>query len=439
MNAPDAGWRGGCATAPLPIDPGTPLGGYMARTSGATGTLDPLQIGVLRLETRGRALTLVTVDAIGVDGVLRDRIAGAAGLPPETVLLAASHTHSGPQGIVRRLHPIEPDTGDAAIRERVVTLAASCIEHARTTMEPVTLGLATADASGAWANRNDSAGPVDSRLRLLTTQRGDGSFQAIVALTTCHPTVLGAESTIVSADLSGGIRRAIAALPAAQGAPVLSLTGAAGDTSTRFTRQMATPSEIDRLATIATRGVPRALATPTPIGADDTSLRHQQATIVLPSFREDLAADPDAEVNAAEAALRAVEAAGNAPGSAALRQAITRHQGAILRARMAGDDGATPATIAADAWSLAATTALIALPVELFASLGARIERESPYAATLVVAYANGYAGYVADAAAWDAGTYEALASPFARRAGDVLVAEVGGALRTLRGTPQPA
>ena len=442
MSAADAGWRAGCATATLPIDPGTPLGGYMARTSGATGTLDPLQVGVLHLATQGRALTIVTVDAIGMDGALRNRIAEAAGLPPETVLLAASHTHSGPQGIVRRLHPIEPDTGDEEIRDRVVRLAASCIEHARTTMEPVTLGLATADASGAWANRNDPAGPVDSRLRLLTTQRGDGSFQAIVALTACHPTILGAESTVVSADLSGGIRRAIAGMPVARGATILSLTGAAGDTSTRFTRTSATPDEIERLAAIATRDVPPALADLTPIGADDTSLRHHRTAIALPSFREDLAADPDAEVNAAEAALRVVEAAGNAPGSPALRptlrQAITRHQGAILRARMASDDGATPGAIAADAWSLDATTALIALPVELFASLGARIEGESPFAATLVVGYANGYAGYVADAAAWDAGTYEALASPFARRAGDVLVAEAGSGLRALHGAPQP-
>ncbi|MGN6484302.1 MAG: hypothetical protein ACTHMX_07860, partial [Thermomicrobiales bacterium] len=180
-----------------------------------------------------------------------------------------------------------------------------------------------------------------------------------------------------------------------------------------------------------TRHVPQALDGFTPIDADAASLRHAGATVALPPFREDLAADPDAEVAAARTALEAI---GPTANPAALRQAITRHQGAILRAQMAASDASTPAPVGVEAWALNADTALVALPVELFTSLGARIERESPYRETLVVGYANGYAGYVADIAAWDAGTYEALASPFARRAGDVLVAAVGDLLRSLRG-----
>ncbi|MGN6031756.1 MAG: hypothetical protein ACTHQE_08815 [Thermomicrobiales bacterium] len=425
------GWWAGCAATTLPIAPGTPLGGYMARTSGASTTLDPLQVGVLHLETQGRSLTLVTIDAIGVDVSLRDRIAATAGLDPATVLLCASHSHSGPQGIVPRLHPIEPDAGDDTLRAQVVMLAAGCVAQARASVEPVTPGLATADASGAWTNRNATDGANDPRLRLLITRRDDGSVQAIVALSACHPTVLGAESSAVSADLSGGIRRAIAALLGASRATILSLTGAAGDISTRFVRRSATPAEIDRLATIATRHVPQALDGFTPIDADLASLRHAGAMVALPSFREDLAADPDAEVAAARTALEAI---GPTANPAALRQAITRHQGAILRAQMAASDPSTPAPVGVEAWALNADTALVALPVELFTSLGARIEREIPYRETLVVGYANGYAGYVADIAAWDAGTYEALASPFARRAGDVLVAAVGDLLRSLRG-----
>ncbi|HET9660382.1 MAG TPA: hypothetical protein VFP05_08620, partial [Thermomicrobiales bacterium] len=39
----------------------------------------------------------------------------------------------------------------------------------------------------------------------------------------------------------------------------------------------------------------------------------------------------------------------------------------------------------------------------------------------LVLGYANGYVGYLVDDAAHAAGTYEALASPFASGAGDVV------------------
>ena len=43
-------WRAGMARTTFPIEPGTPLGGYIAREHPATGTLDPLQIDVLLLD-----------------------------------------------------------------------------------------------------------------------------------------------------------------------------------------------------------------------------------------------------------------------------------------------------------------------------------------------------------------------------------------------------
>ncbi|MGC4189688.1 MAG: hypothetical protein QM589_00455 [Thermomicrobiales bacterium] len=424
-------WSAGSAVVSFPLQPGTPMGGYMARTSGVTDTQDPLQIGVLHLETHDRTLTLVTADVIGVDGGLRDRIAGQAGLDPATVLVCASHTHSGPHGIVHRLHPIEPDAGDDALRETFVALATGCIHRARVAMEPIRLGVATADASGAWTNRNAQDGPNDPRLRLLVARREDESLQTLVTLTPCHPTVLGAESTVVSADLSGGIRRAIGALPEVRDATILSLTGAAGDVSTRFVRETATPAEIDRLAKIATRNVSSALASIQTIEPSNASLRHRRIEVALPTFRENLAPDPHAEMLAAHAAMDAAQA--DAANAAAIRHAVTRYQGALLRWQMASSPTtSTIPTVAVDAWAFDHDVAFVSTPVELFSSLGRRIEQESPFPTTLVVGYTNGYAGYVADTAAWDAGTYEALASPFARRAGDALVDTIADVLRDL-------
>jgi hypothetical protein len=63
------------------------------------------------------------------------------------------------------------------------------------------------------------------------------------------------------------------------------------------------------------------------------------------------------------------------------------------------------------------------VPVELFASLGARIVAASPFAHTRVIGYANGYLGYLADAAAHDLGSYEALSSYFGPSSSDEFVA----------------
>ena len=49
--------------------------------------------------------------------------------------------------------------------------------------------------------------------------------------------------------------------------------------------------------------------------------------------------------------------------------------------------------------------------------MGQRMREVSPFPITLVIGYANGYAGYLMDDAAHTLGTYEALASPFGPRA----------------------
>jgi hypothetical protein len=85
--------------------------------------------------------------------------------------------------------------------------------------------------------------------------------------------------------------------------------------------------------------------------------------------------------------------------------------------------------IAIPAWQLGKELALAGVPGELFASLGAQIEAATT-TTTWVVGYANGYAGYIPDRAAYAAGTYEALASPFGEGVGDVVV---DGAIRALR------
>ena len=70
---------------------------------------------------------------------------------------------------------------------------------------------------------------------------------------------------------------------------------------------------------------------------------------------------------------------------------------------------------------------LVAVPGELFSSLGRRIKGESA-GTTLILGYANGYVGYLTDISAHDSETYEALASPFDPEAGE-RVAEAATAL----------
>src|SRR5690349_5816539 len=94
----------GTARASITPAVGTPLAGFAFRDHGAEAVLDDLEVRVLWFEddeTATGAVCIVTADVIGFDAtltaVLRDAMVQAHSLPPERLLLCASHTHSGPQ------------------------------------------------------------------------------------------------------------------------------------------------------------------------------------------------------------------------------------------------------------------------------------------------------------------------------------------------------
>lgn len=414
--------RAGFARTTFPIPPGTPMGGYMARKLPSTGTLDALQIATLVLDDGHDQLTIIGADVIAIDGDLVAQIARRAGVDERNLLLAASHTHAGPRGIVERLHPSDDRESDPAVRERFVAACVELVTAARKNLEPAALTIGSADADGPWTNRNNPDGPADRRIRVLAARDAAGQLLGAAVLFACHPTVLPAENLLVSADLAGGIRREITEGTGAD-VVLLTLTGAAGDTSTRHTRIGTGPEELGRLGGMAGRAAREALRQERHISG---RLRTASARAALPPLAVDLLA-VEAEITAAEAELQRL-LAGDA-SHAAIRTATTRAQGALLRARLATQ---RPTEMAITAWGIGDNLALVAIPGELFASLGAEIEAASPFAETWVVGYANEYAGYLPDRAAFEAGTYEALASPYGEEVGAVVVAGAVAALKRI-------
>ena len=83
------------------------MSGYASRTHPADGKETDLYAKALALQDEHWArLVMVTLDLIGVPASLRknleQRCAAAYKLPPEGLLLNASHTHSGPEFRVGR-------------------------------------------------------------------------------------------------------------------------------------------------------------------------------------------------------------------------------------------------------------------------------------------------------------------------------------------------
>jgi hypothetical protein len=407
-----AGWSAGVASIPFPVRIGTPLAGYIARTGVAEGTLDELIIGAFVLEHEDRRLVVVAADIIAVDAALAGEVAGAAGLKRAELALCASHTHSGPAGVVARLHPADVDRLDRNLRSRFIATAAEAIATARTGMEGVELLVGVAETEGIAANRNDPLAPYDPRLTLLATRRGDDSLQGVICHFACHPTILGADNRLISADFPGALREALNVALDRHGraAVVLFVNGAAGDVSTRFTRRAQDAGEVSQVgAALATAAV-QALRNASP---HTGPIRHGRTTVRLSR-------------RSRRPIKSGVVAAGTgsddeAPGClspAHIRVGETRAQGAVMLESLAQiPDTAIPYELELEAWALG-DVVLVAVPGELFTSLGSRIGSASA-GITLILGYTNGYVGYLTDISAHESQTYEALASPFDPEAGE--------------------
>lgn len=454
------------AAATVDVTPpaGHRLDGYAARAGVANGTADPLRATLIWLSTAEEPGVLwLTLDAVGVSTSLAARLAATAraltsdlaltepagafvGVPADRVLVCASHTHSGPSGWSGTIHPLLPAEREADLEDALVA-AISGVTLTRVPVEPY---WCVPNAPGVGTNRHRIDGPHDTTSGVLALRSPSGSVEAVLLDYACHPTVLGPDNLAWSADWPGAARRALAAAlsgldgeadadgssqqasPVRRAAPVVGfLQGAAGDVSPRFVRRGRGVQEVARLGALLAGPVLRELHdTAQPLAPQAPRLHRSTLTLPVRTFpsleettrtlTEAQAALTRAETSTAQAEPEAASVRVDAD-AAGLRLAQSRLEGACGLVRMRESELPSALDLPISVVTFG-DVAWVHLPVELFASLGQRIRQGSPFAVTRVVGYTDGYFGYVADRAAHEAGTYEALMSYLDADAGEALV-----------------
>ncbi len=234
------------STASIDITPplGFPLGGYLFRTGVSQGILDPIRARLLFLSAGSDRLLLVSLDWVFLDGrwttIIKEAIAREVGIDEDQIIISAVHTHSGP-GVFRSsaVPALDEDSYLEGTARRLVEAAQSLTASAR----PVTLWIGKAGVSGLGAHRNDPERPVDDELIILTAKKGDGKTVSRIVNYGCHPTVLGPENLMFSADWVG---RGLAKSDGLLGGTSLLLNGGSADVSTRFTRRGRDQRELGR-------------------------------------------------------------------------------------------------------------------------------------------------------------------------------------------------
>jgi neutral ceramidase len=205
------------AKADITPPPGLPMYGFLDRITEkrlSTGTLDPLYARVLVLQVGEQRLALVTLD-LGrtfnqptLDN-LRQRVKTSAGI--SSLIVTASHTHSGPNILDEYPSNSEPAWEGAAV-EKIVAAVSRATRHlvdARigTGRGEVYIGYNRRQVRTdgrvimLWTNPDKlPAAPVDPSVWVMRIDDLKGKPIAILVNYACHPVVLGPDNLKYSAD-----------------------------------------------------------------------------------------------------------------------------------------------------------------------------------------------------------------------------------------------
>jgi len=407
----------------------------MIREHKSEGVHDPLHARAVYLSSdhdpaNGAVIASVDVCAIRAEDALavRREIEARTGVPSGQIIIAATHTHSGPATI--GFFNAAEEGYLAELRAKLAGVIGKAVRTARPAVAGCASGLEGTIshyrrllADDGHVVMNWEPWPEDRIVRVLgepdpevgvmvVAGRDDPARAiAVVFNHAGHPNVMSGENYLLSADYPG---YACAKIEEALGGIAMFVNGAQGSV------------DIDGLKDRDWEGVARAggaladAVIETAARADPSD----DATLCGSSARYQL--DPrritQAELDWAEQVL--ARTGGKVESHA---DGVGDDYKAALYKRLA----AAGSPIEVEQMCLAiGDTALVSFPGELFTEIGMRIKAESPFARTYIIGLANGCIGYVPTREAISQGGYEVDTRRAADESADVVVEQSLALLR---------
>lgn len=396
MDSGFAGIRVGVSQVDITPPAGLAMTGYIARLGNAVGAHDPLYARGLVFDDGQQRAALISCDVLAFDrhfvAATRSAIERRTGFPGANVLIACTHTHAGPATIFLR------DCGEVdrawmeELRRRLVAVLAAALEG----LQPARVGFGRGYLADHSQNRRQPGDVMDPEVGVLRVDRTDGRPLAIALNFACHPTTLGPDNLLYSADYPGYTARQI---EAATGATALFLTGAIGDVG---------PVQVGDYAAAETLGIAvadAALAVLPKITCQAgarvavASEMLELPLLPLPSLRE-----VEQVARASRAHLQAAEAAGEVVLARIHRAMLGWAEDTLAGLRLNSLARAVAAEVqvirVGDGW-------LVGVPGELFVELGLAIKRGLQPHPVFICGYANDDIGYLPARSAYARGGYE--------------------------------
>ena len=305
---------------------------------------------------------------------------------------------------------------DRQITGSLETCVLQAVKASGQSMRQATLRAGAAESPGIGTDRNDPGRPGDPLLSVLQFENDNGE-QVIIYSTACHPTVLNADNTLVSADFPGA---AAAALEQGKVKMAMFLNGSAGDVSTRFTRRGPGFDEVERLGAMLAAQVKEVLGK-LPAALSDFTLAGGEMRMQM-DLRK--ANSPQQEKENLERLKNALaEAKGQGADKAMLRLLEARCEGAFLGLLYSQNQPEAESVSLRIQFLQLGPLCLVFFPVELFSVLSNPLRADIP--GLVPVSYANGYFGYLPDRGIEQTDNYEKFTTVFAYGQGEKLIAEI--------------
>jgi neutral ceramidase len=212
VSAPAAEWKAGAAKTVITPQQPMWMSGYGSRDHPSEGTLHDLWCKSLAIQDpNGGRVILITLDICGISRTVSDtvcaRITEQLGLRRESIMIACSHTHTGPmiENNLETMFDLSPEE-TAKIQEYTRSLEDKIVQTAVDALgrlEPVQIAWANGSATFAVNRRNNTEakvpdlrergelqGPIDHEVPVLCVRDGAGAIRAVVFGYACHCTVL---------------------------------------------------------------------------------------------------------------------------------------------------------------------------------------------------------------------------------------------------------
>lgn len=202
-NTAFAEFRAGIAVRVVTPEPLLPVSGGMGPSKPSKEKAGELNVRALVLADDATKVAIVSADFLGFPAALGNKVrAQVKGIPPENILIGATHTHSAPDAYGF------PDgkggtAADLKYLDSVCARMAEAINEALAKAQPASLRIASGEAKGKIAYNYYADRLYDPRCHVIQAIGADGKVFATLVNYAVHPEVIGSSQGICSPDLIG--------------------------------------------------------------------------------------------------------------------------------------------------------------------------------------------------------------------------------------------